>query len=613
MLLPISLLRMFVDVDTSVQETAEIFYSLGFGVESVHGDVIDLEITPNRGDALSILGCAREYSAYTSKPLHNPFDKRTILPINDEPTIHVTITTPLVPFYRGYSIEIQNNQSSPQWIKNILKIYGIHAINTVVDITNITMLLFGQPLHAFDCSSIHSTQMTIRESIDDESVEILNGKTISLKKGSLVGDDGTKLIDLVGIQGGKSSGVTHSSKNILLQAIDCDPVTIRSTSKTLSLATESSYRFERGIDRNGAHSALTYALSLLEELCNAKLHSIISHKTFSTRTIKFNTQNVSRLLGTDISSDDCFNYLRRLGFDHKGSSVYVPSWRLHDIYIEEDLIEEIARLYGYNKLRKEQLPASHGTTMPTQNIWDTQRTTSHALQNLGFDEVLTYSFISSKNIPVSDRLKYRKVINPLSEDHAYLRNSIIPLLVKAAEFNIWMPSLSLFEIGTVFTATSEEIKIALLSTDKIPFIQESLSIVPNQLPYKTRKKYYVWEGSIDECKLLIPHENTSVKLTSFPFKNVSKYQPTVVDIACIVDRKYSIEQIRVTLHLIDKKIILVEPFDIYSNKKFGVDKISYAFHILLDNSDNNFTALSLNKIISNIHTVLVKTYDAHIR
>jgi len=183
MLLPISLLRMFVDVDTSVQETAEIFYSLGFGVESVHGDVIDLEITPNRGDALSILGCAREYSAYTSKPLHNPFDKRTILPINDEPTIHVTITTPLVPFYRGYSIEIQNNQSSPQWIKNILKIYGIHAINTVIDITNITMLLFGQPLHAFDCSSIHSTQMTIRESIDDESVEILNGKTISLKKG----------------------------------------------------------------------------------------------------------------------------------------------------------------------------------------------------------------------------------------------------------------------------------------------------------------------------------------------------------------------------------------------------------------------------------------------
>lgn len=613
MLLPLSLLSTFINTDASPQKVADAFFDLGFGVESIRGDIIDLEITPNRGDALSVLGLAREYSAYVNRPLHVPFYDNTYLQTPGNKDWSVKIDTSSVPLYIGLVVDIERNTSSPQWIKDILNIYGVNSINTVVDITNITMLLYGQPLHAFDCDTLKSKKITIRESLPSESIGLLNGKTVALPQGSLVMDDGAFIIDLVGIQGGKKTGVTTNSQKIILHAIDCDPAKIRTTSKQISLQTESSYRFERGIDRGGAHRALSYAMSLITKLCTGKVIQIITDEHYESRSLELNHAHICKVLGTTIPSKDCLAYLQRLGFSIQDTHVHIPSWRLHDIFFEEDIIEEIARLYGYNNLHKEPLPYICGTKMPTQPLWDKQREVASHLKMFGFDEVITYSFISSKNIEDGDAHLYKEVCNPLSRDHSYLRMSLIPLLVKAAERNNWIPSLALFEIGSVFSTSEEKTHIALISTQKIPFIDNTQCINVHQPPYMTKRKYYVWEGSLEKFMYEPPQSVSVQALKTFPYKNISKYQPTVIDVACIIDTSITIEQLREAIHSVDTCILLIEPFDIYSNASFGDSKISYAFHILLDNRNNDFTAGSIQLITRKIHTVLEQTFNAQIR
>lgn len=613
MLLPLSLLQKFVDIHVPVQEVADAYYSLGFGIEQINKNILDLEITPNRGDALSVLGLAREYSAYSGNPLHIPTDLELFSEVPNVEDWKVNVSTPLVPYYFGVVMEIQNDCRSPQWVVDILDTYSINSINPIVDITNITMILFGQPLHAFDCNNLKTSTLSIRTSKKGESIEILKGNTIDLPEGSIVADDGKNIIDLVGIQGGKKSGVRNSTKKIILQAVDCNPVSIRTTSKEIGIQTEASYRFERGIDRNGAHRALSYALSLIKEICSGTVLQVIRHEQYDKRIIQLDYKNVVRVLGTRIPKHVCEELLNRLGFSINGKNVIIPSWRLSDIYFEEDLIEEIARLYGYNNLEKKSLPKFSSVVLPSDTVWTMQRSIARSLRSLGFDEVLTYSFISSKDAAQTDTNLYRKILNPMSEELSYLRNSLTPLLIQAAERNIYMPSISIFEIGTVFNKTHEVIHCALISTKPIPFIKRTISIVPNQTPYKTRKKYYAWEGSPNELVRLLPKDSHSLRLTTFPYKNPSKYQPTVFDVACIVNKKYTVEQIRTTLYESDDRILIVEPFDIYTHDVFGKNKISYAFHVLIDNIHNNFTSQSLSSIISHVYKILKDTYDAEIR
>lgn len=613
MLLPLSWLKEFVKCNDPIESVGNIFYELGFGVESTKNNVIDLEITPNRGDALSIIGLAREYAAATNQQLKvNDYRLPTIK--NDKEKVKINITTDKIPLYCGVVIENVNVVKSSPEIINKLRTFGISPINAIVDITNLIMIEYGQPLHAFDTDKLKGSVLNLKGSNGGESITTLNNKIYSLKKDMLVGYDSDGPIDLIGIQGGLASGVTQKTTSILIQAIDCDPVTIRKTSKLLNLTTEASFRFERGIDRKMAINALAKAISMILQFCKGTVTQVYQDTRYENRNIEIDFSRISSFLGTEISRSVAVNLLKRLGFNTDKNIVSVPSWRLFDIHFEEDLIEEITRLYGYNNLVSTPLQYANVSKLKTDQIWKQQREIAQELINLGFDEIMTYSFLSEKEVLESDESDLREVKNPLSRDYAFLRRSLIPLLIKAAEHNTWYPAIAVFEIGNVFSKNNESQKIALLSTSKIDFIPNCTTINPQQLPYNTRKKYYTWEGNIGDIKDILPKKSASlIDLKNIKYRPFSKFPPLVRDISCILANDIEIEAIRSTILESNQNILIVEPFDIYTSESLGQNKKSIALHIIFDSPTMTLVSADIDKIMEKIYHRLKTNFSAIIR
>lgn len=438
---------------------------LGEPVENLFADkILEISLTPNLGHCASLVGVSRELSALFDRPYSLP---KIQLPTASKRSIHDAINVKvnnsyLCPRYACRVIEGITLGPSPEWLKSFLEKCGLRSINNIVDITNFVLLEMGQPMHAFDLDLIEGKSIIVRESKKGEKIPTLDGQTHELDEGHLLICDKEKPIAIAGVMGGSNSEISEKSRSVLLEAAYFQPATVRKTSKATSLQTDSSWRFERGTDPNMVLKALDRAASLVLELAGGELlEGVIDEKNhdFSPKVLSCSLKEINALLGTKLSENEIQAIFTRLEFDastEEGSlfHVKVPFYR-HDISIKVDLIEEIARVYGYQNIPR-QTPKFFASTVENNPSYTFEQKLHRFFLSQGLQEFLTNVLVSENEVKTifgdffEDSLLVR-LKNPASVDHALMRPSLLPGLLNALKHNQahYRHQVQAYEIGKV--------------------------------------------------------------------------------------------------------------------------------------------------------------------
>jgi phenylalanyl-tRNA synthetase beta chain len=459
---PVSWLRDLVDVPVAPQALAHDLHMTGFEVASVEGDdpVIDFEITANRPDCLSLVGLAREVATKYGTALRAP-GARDLGPSDPSALgpLRVVVEDPVrCPRYCAALADVRVGPS-PAWLAARLTAAGIRAINNIVDVTNYVLLELGHPLHAFDLATLAGPALHIRTARPGETLTTLDGQPRTLDGDMLVIADASRAQALAGVMGGRASEVSDTTTAIVLESAWFEPTSIRRTSKRLGLSTEASYRFERGADFAAAAGALARAGHLIEEIGAGTVRAgwiDARAQAPAPRVVHLAHARIGAVLGAEVSADEIRRILTGLGFvladaGDGRTAVSVPSWRV-DVSREVDLIEEVARHYGYDRL-----PATFPALAQVPSRPDPRLEQDRGLRRLataaGFSECVTFSFISEKAArEFADADALVGITNPLSELFAVLRPSLLPGLVDAVAHNRrhGQRDVRLFELGTRF-------------------------------------------------------------------------------------------------------------------------------------------------------------------
>jgi len=433
--------------------------------------VFDIDLTPNRSDCLSIMGIAREIAAIQKTKLaypdiHLPESENHISKFTS-----VEIEAPdHCPRYAARLLFDVSVAPSPFWLQDRLTSIGLRPINNIVDVTNFVMLETGQPLHAFDLDRLAENRIVVRVAQKGEIFTTLDQKDRILSSETLMICDGAKAVAIGGVMGGLNSEIETNTARVLIESAYFSPLSVRRTSKKLNLATEASYRFERGVDPEGTIKALDRAAQLMTLVSNSKLMGGIVDQYPSAipkKRIVLSTKQTNRLLGTDLNRDEMKNLLRSIEFsvdtvDKDNLAVVPPDFRV-DIERPEDAMEEIARLAGYNNIP---------TTFPLMPTDGRQRNRLLYLRNrikrlmigFGFSEAINYSFDVRESCdhiglgPEDPRRNLVDILNPLTEEQATMRTSLIPSLLRTVQGNIsrQVKNLKLFEVGKIFISVGRE-------------------------------------------------------------------------------------------------------------------------------------------------------------
>ncbi|UXU27097.1 phenylalanine--tRNA ligase subunit beta [Staphylococcus aureus] len=428
--------------------------------------VMEFDLTPNRADALSMIGTAYEVVALYNTKMTKPETTSNELELSANDELTVTIENEdKVPYYSARVVHDVTIEPSPIWMQARLIKAGIRPINNVVDISNYVLLEYGQPLHMFDQDAIGSQQIVVRQANEGEKMTTLDDTERELLTSDIVITNGQTPIALAGVMGGDFSEVKEQTSNIVIEGAIFDPVSIRHTSRRLNLRSESSSRFEKGIATEFVDEAVDRACYLLQTYANGKvLKDRVSSGELGAfiTPIDITADKINRTIGFDLSQNDIVTIFNQLGFDTEINddviTVQVPS-RRKDITIKEDLIEEVARIYGYDDIPST-LPVFEKVT--SGQLTDRQyktRMVKEVLEGAGLDQAITYSLVSKEDA-TAFAMQQRQTIDllmPMSEAHASLRQSLLPHLIEAASYNVARKNkdVKLFEIGNVFFANGE--------------------------------------------------------------------------------------------------------------------------------------------------------------
>lgn len=624
-------LREYVKFNDSAEQMAELYTNLGFGAEAIGNGALGLEITPNRGDCLSHLGLAREYSAARNKPLHlKRYDyefaqQSKTVSVKDNARV---CSRYVAAVFRGVKIK-----QSPESIKEKLKAYDIKPHNNIIDITNLVMVETGQPLHAFDLAKIKGKTMTIRHAKNGEELKLLNDQTVKLTPDNLVIADRNRVIDLVGIMGGANSSISSTTKDVLLQAAVLEPKLIRKSSKVVGVRSEASHRYERSVDFAGAPYGLSVAIKLIEQqgaTAPTELFDLV-FKPLRARNIKLEFGSVSRLLGTHIDGKLIRNYLIRLGFvlvsqTATGLTVKVPSFRIADVMGEHDLIEEIARLHGYGRLTRRLIER---TPVKNNASYHARRALIAKLSAAGFNQIESYSLIDPRAAEALGIAKKRLVTlaNPLSPETSAMRPTLRIGLLKTAQRNAWWPQIKLFEVGNVFSKTGQQLNVAVAASpsfskqDKKMLGELPVAKFDTSHPFgkliKLRQGVELVETSVEYLinKLSVEPSDEEAEATAYRvnYRSISNFPPVVRDIAVIVDEAVEPTEVIKTITAVDRKVLVVDLFDEFSSPKFGTRKKSLAFRIILDDPEKTMTDGQAQEIMESITRALGQQFSATVR
>ncbi|MCL5438814.1 MAG: phenylalanine--tRNA ligase subunit beta [Patescibacteria group bacterium] len=627
MLAPLSWLKEYVDITLTPSVLGERLTEVGLGVEKIEkvdGDVIfDLEITPNRPDCLSILGIAREIAAIEGKKIKYPKLKNDLEKIKAKKILPLTIETDhkINPRFTGIIIDGVKVEESPEWLKEKLLKINQRPINNIVDITNYVMLELGNPIHAFDYDKIKDHIMQVKLTRGGEPFKSVDGLNYRLPKDAVIITDSEKIIDLCGIKGGYNSGTFDSTKTIFIRVPVEVSLLTRRSSQALGLRSEASSIFERGVNAGGTIDALKRCVDLILELAGGEVASKIydlKNQEFNPWKIKLRIEKLNKILGIEIKETEILNILERLNLKPKKSTeiitVTVPTYR-NDLKIEEDIIEEVARLYGYNKFPKT-LPFGEVpiTEIPYFKNYKIDEKVKNILKSCGFSEIYTYSLISEKALEETEISpeKTLRIDNPVSLEYEYLRPTLKSNLIKALIQN--KPNfdeINLFELGKVYLGKNiddakEEYYLSGISNKKNYYeIKGIIEIILFELGIDedvNKNIEVVDEGILFELnysKLL--EKMTNKKL----FKQLPKYPPVIEDIALIVPNEIKtgdiIDEVKKQSEVIKQVALLDE---------FGETR---TFHIVYQDMQKNLTRDDAFKIRDKFLKVLKEKFDAEIK
>ena len=434
-------------------------------VLNLNETVVEFEITSNRADCFSVIGLAREAAVTYGRPL--TVKKPEVHPVGGNAADMISIDvqdTELCPRYAARIVKNVKIAPSPEWMVERLKSAGVRSINNVVDITNFVMLEYGQPMHAFDLNYLEGGKIIVRRAEDSEEIVTLDGEKRILNNSMLVIADGKKPVAVAGVMGGENSEITDDTKTILFECANFNGSSVRMTAKKLGLRTEASSRYEKGLDPNMIEDAVNRACELMEMLGAGEVVSGIvdvNNSKTEPRKIPFIPENINKFLGTDIDRDFMVKTLESLDFVVDGDICIPPSYR-GDIIGTADVAEEVARIYGYDKIPMTLLSGESvigGKTFSQK----TEDRIKDILVGAGGYEIMTYSFTSAKTFDMlslpqdSEMRNVIKILNPLGEETSVMRTTTIGSMLEtlSRNYNNRNTAAKLFEIGSVYIPTEE--------------------------------------------------------------------------------------------------------------------------------------------------------------
>jgi phenylalanyl-tRNA synthetase beta chain len=623
--------------------------------------VIDISITPNRGDCFGVYGIARDLAAtgigklkdINIPEIQNDFKSDFKISIEEKK---------LCTAFTAYEIRNIQNQESPTWLRNILTNSGISSISFVVDVTNYISLCFAKPLHVYDKDKLFS-DLTVKKSVQGKKFLALNDNEYILSDSDLIITSNDEICALAGIIGGKDSSCTMDTKNIIIESAMFDPIIIAKMGRKHSIVTDARQRFERGIDADFIKKGAILAVSMIHEYCKGDISQIISYESEKKdRLICFNYKTIEKISGIIIEKKIVEDILLKLGFkilenNLDALSVIVPSWR-NDISIDEDIVEEILRIYGFNNLKE--IPI---TKIFAPRILNFKQKISSSFKRImatrNYDEVITWSFSHSKTIEnFVDLIPSLYISNPISAELDYLRPTIIPNLIDLVDkaINRGFMSHGFFEVGPIFNGTEYSQELLHISGVKygqvnmppnfelrnidIYDIKADISLllanaglsIDNIILEKGRlPKYYhprrssalklgkniigyfgqIHPSIIKNYKIKMPICLFEISISELPESrlkygyssefNDSCFQSCKRDFAFVMDKYIEASLITSFIKNIDKKLIeSVEIFDIYQGDKIPSDKKSVAYKVVLRSSDRTLLEEEINDISQKI-------------
>ena len=429
--------------------------------------VVEFEITPNRPDCLSVIGLAREAAATFDQPLrlHEPVVKGgaegSLFDLLDVETPDAD----LCPRYTARMVRNVKIAPSPKWMRERLRSMGVRPINNIVDITNYVMLEYGQPMHAFDYRYVKGGKIVVRRAADGEELTTLDGNVRKLTSNMLVIADETRAVGLAGIMGGENSEIVADTADVVFESACFDGTCIRKTALALGMRTEASAKFEKGLDPLNTLPAVNRACELVELLGAGEVVDgvidVLNHVP-QPRVLKLEPEKINGLLGTDVPADEMVRILRKLDFTVEGDQVTVPSWR-GDVEGMADLAEEVARFHGYNNIPVTLMRGQ--TTLGGYGDEELlERRCGSVCRALGYDEIITYSFISPTQY---DKIRWPrdyarresfKILNPLGEDTSIMRTTTLPSMLEilTRNYNYRNQDVKLYEVGRVYLPGGED-------------------------------------------------------------------------------------------------------------------------------------------------------------
>ncbi len=522
MRLSLSWLKELTGLDIASEKLAHDLTMAGLeveGVENLNGDtVLELSITPNRSDCLSVLGIAREVAAIygLDLPLNLPFSPYAELPSEADPSFSVSILIEepdLCHRYAGAVLRGVKVAPSPSWLSGRLEAVGIRPINNIVDVTNYVCIELGQPLHAFDLAMLRGPEIRVRTAREGEKITTLDGKDRLLSSEMLVIADALAPVAVAGVMGGSESEVTVETQDILLESAWFLPSSVRKTAKKLKLNSEASHRFERGVDEANALNALKRAVTLIKDVveCSDPVFSDVQFVSPERKIVGLRPARLNKILGISLGETEIVEILRRLGIKksnftkHDGVLYFdIPGYRA-DIGQEHDLVEEVARIYGFDHIvstsPRASIIAAHRTEAEHNTAFFSR--IRQSLVGSGFSEAISYSFCSKKDITSlgfeedDKRNRILPLQNPISDDLAVMRTTLLPNLLGAVKRNLAhsVTDIRLFELGTVFFAND---------SGKLPDEEKRLCVVwsghrhPVSWTWKVEKgDYFDLKGTLD--------------------------------------------------------------------------------------------------------------------
>ncbi len=634
--------------------------------------VYEIGLTPNRTDAMSHYGVARDLNAYLSThQLASDFEKVISQPLNNEGTTDFQIeveNSELCPRYIGAIIENVEVKTSPDWLKNRLRAIGLSPINNIVDITNYILHGFGQPLHAFDADKISGKKVKVGVTEKGTKFTTLDGLERTLNGTEIMIKDGeNNPMCIAGVFGGQNSGVSDATKTIFLESAYFNPVGVRKGAKSHALNTDASFRFERGVDPNMTITALSQAITMIADIAGGKMvGELLEHypTKIEDHYIILRFSKVEQILGTKIHQEKIKEILKSLEITvlnviQNGLEISVPAYRA-DVTREIDVIEEILRIYGYNKIDSPQKISFTPVKLSFDDQDGLENTWARALQSNGFNEVMNNSLTS-----VKDETDAVRLLNPLSGDLAFMRKSLLEGLLENADYNIKRKNqnIKFFELGKIYHKKGtylerKQLSILVSGRDEAENwlqpksvtdfyrLKSYVKLLLDKIPVTLDEKY-LEDSRFSDAVELTANGKTIARLgkvapellkdadidqecfyaeielevaqsfrtqENLKFKDIPKFNKTRKDLALLIDKNITYAELyKAARNNPSKYLKNINLFDVYEGKNLPEGKKSYAMSFDLLNEEKTLEEKDITEVMNSLIKTFQKEFSAELR